>query len=50
VGTHWEKWKNEKKKILPTPQNLKGIKARHLGPSHWLKGKLVGPFWDLEWS
>jgi len=28
-----EKWK----KNPPAPPNLKGIKARHLGPSHWPK-------------
>jgi hypothetical protein len=27
------------KKNPSRPPNLKGIKARHLGPSHWLKGK-----------
>jgi hypothetical protein len=41
-GTHWETSENEEK-ILPTPPNLKGIKARHLGPSHWLKGKQILP-------
>jgi hypothetical protein len=35
VITHWEARKNEKKKNS-RPPNLKGIKARHLGPSHWL--------------
>jgi hypothetical protein len=24
-----------------SPCNLKGIKARHLGPSYWLKGKWI---------
>jgi hypothetical protein len=51
-GTYWELIRNLKgtpwehigkqgkmKKTLFAPQNLKGIKARHLGPSHWLKGK-----------
>jgi len=33
VGTHWEAGKNEKKN-LSFPPNLKGIKARHLGPSY----------------
>jgi len=36
VRTHWEKWL---KKNPSRPPNLKGIKARHLGPSHSLKGK-----------
>jgi hypothetical protein len=30
-----EKWK----KNPSHPPNLKGIKARYLEPSHWLKGK-----------
>jgi len=30
-----EKWKKNPSR----PPNLKGMKARHLGPSHWLKGK-----------
>jgi hypothetical protein len=41
-GTPWEhigKQGKMKKKTLFAPQNLKGIEARHLGPSHWLKGK-----------
>jgi hypothetical protein len=42
MGTHWETGKNEKK-IHSTPQNLKGIEARHFGPSHWLKGKQISP-------
>jgi hypothetical protein len=28
-----------KKNSSMSPCNLKGIKARHLGPSYWLKGK-----------
>jgi hypothetical protein len=31
--------KNCKKNSSMSPCNLKGIKARHLGPSYWLKGK-----------
>ncbi len=38
-GTHWETGK----KTLFAPQNLKGREARHLGPSHWLKGKYISP-------
>jgi len=38
MRTHWETGKNGKKNPS-RPPNLKGIKARHLGPSHWLKGK-----------
>jgi len=30
-----EKWKKNPSR----PPNLKGIKARHVGPSHWRKGK-----------
>jgi hypothetical protein len=36
-----ETGKTEKKIFRPAPfyTNLKEIKARHLGPSYWLKGK-----------
>jgi hypothetical protein len=33
---------NLKRNLSRTP-NLEGIKARYLGPSHWLKGKQILP-------
>jgi hypothetical protein len=39
MGTNWQTGQNETKKYPSRPPNLKGIKPRHLGPSHWLKGK-----------
>jgi hypothetical protein len=40
------------KKNPSRPPNLKGIKTRHLGPSHWLKGKqiLLLPQIKLAWK
>jgi len=32
-----------KKKNPSRPPNLKGVKVRHLGLSHWLKGKQILP-------
>jgi hypothetical protein len=38
-GNTMETGKTKKKSSIPPPINLKKIKARHLGPSYWLKGK-----------
>jgi len=50
-GTHWETGQNENKNPSHPP-NLKGIKARHLQPSHWLKGKqfLLAPQIKVAWK
>jgi hypothetical protein len=55
-GTYWEPIRNlegipwehigtqgKMKKYPFRPPNLKGIETRHLGPSHWLKGKQIPP-------
>jgi hypothetical protein len=41
IGKHGKMKK--KNPSHPPPPNLKGIKARHLGLSHWLKGKQILP-------
>jgi len=51
-GTHWETGQNEKNNPS-RPPHLNGIKARHIGPSHCLKGKqilLSPPQIKLAWK
>jgi len=52
MGTHCRTRQNETKKSPSCLPNLKGIKARHLGRSHWRKGKqiLLAPQIKLAWK